>query len=428
MKKGTAAAVQRFLCILLTIALTAGGVRVLSAAVRDRESEIKYRPFTEETADIDVLFFGSSHTRYGILPMQLWNEYGIVSYNMGNSGLGIASSYWTLELALRYQRPRYAVLDVFGIGTTAQQALGLVHEAFDFFPTDKVKMAAAADLYQDPAKRAELLFPYIVYHNKWSGITAASFAPVAEDELNLEKGASRMTEWMEPEKMPLTGEDDVLDLTDPPDGVVYLHRFIDTCRENGVTPVLIFVPFEAQPERQREANTARVIAAEEGIAFLDLFREGVIDPMIDSADLNSHLNPAGAAKVTARLGAFLSGELGVPDRRDDPACAHWHEAYARYRADALIPDLVGEEDLRALLSELYEQSFGAYITTFHGTVLLPEEEKLLAQIPYLYGRSEEEEDPEHPETDIRVFLYDRETGGELAVRDFAVSRTALARD
>jgi hypothetical protein len=59
-----------------------------------KASDFKYANFFEQDEDFDVLFFGTSHVINGIFPMELWNDYGIVSYNFGGHGNEIATSYW----------------------------------------------------------------------------------------------------------------------------------------------------------------------------------------------------------------------------------------------------------------------------------------------------------------------------------------------
>jgi hypothetical protein len=59
-----------------------------------KSSDFKYADYFEQDEDFDVLFFGTSHVINGIFPMELWNDYGIVSYNFGGHGNEIATSYW----------------------------------------------------------------------------------------------------------------------------------------------------------------------------------------------------------------------------------------------------------------------------------------------------------------------------------------------
>lgn len=45
----------------------------------------KYTPFYESNTDFDVIYLGTSHVQNHILPMEIWKEYGIASYNWGYS-------------------------------------------------------------------------------------------------------------------------------------------------------------------------------------------------------------------------------------------------------------------------------------------------------------------------------------------------------
>ena len=69
--------------------------------------------------EFDVLFFGSSHMLNGIFPMQLWNDYGIVSYNMANYGERLVLSYYNLLLALEQTNaPKLVVIDTYMVHHT----------------------------------------------------------------------------------------------------------------------------------------------------------------------------------------------------------------------------------------------------------------------------------------------------------------------
>ena len=54
--------------------------------VERKDSRYKYEPFFEQEENFDVLFLGTSHVMDGVFPMELWNDYGIVSYNLGGNG------------------------------------------------------------------------------------------------------------------------------------------------------------------------------------------------------------------------------------------------------------------------------------------------------------------------------------------------------
>ena len=97
--------------LLLTIMIFFGIIFLQKTTMRD-SSGFKYRPFLQEDTEYDVLFFGTSHVINGIFPMQLWNDYGITSYNFGGHANSLAMAYWTMVNAVEYHKPKVAVLDL----------------------------------------------------------------------------------------------------------------------------------------------------------------------------------------------------------------------------------------------------------------------------------------------------------------------------
>ena len=56
-----------------------------------------------------------------------------------------------------------------------------------------------------------------------------------------------------------------------------------------------------------------------------------IDWHTDSPDGGDHMNPRGAAKVTAWIGDYLRRNYDLPDRREDPAYENWNLDAAAFR-------------------------------------------------------------------------------------------------
>ena len=78
---------------------------VVNNVTKRKYSYKKMADFFSQKKNFDVLFFGSSHTINGVYPMQLWNDYGIISYNMGNHSETIVTTYYNLLLALKHIKP-----------------------------------------------------------------------------------------------------------------------------------------------------------------------------------------------------------------------------------------------------------------------------------------------------------------------------------
>ena len=67
--------------------------------------------FVDKAGDCDVLLFGNSRIRDSVFPMELWNEFGITSYNLGLPGTTVQTYYWALVNALDYADPELVVVD-----------------------------------------------------------------------------------------------------------------------------------------------------------------------------------------------------------------------------------------------------------------------------------------------------------------------------
>ncbi len=70
----------------------------------------EYKDAEEES--VQVIFAGTSHSSYGINPMQLYHERKICSYNLGTNAIRISSAYYFLKKALQFQHPQILMFDV----------------------------------------------------------------------------------------------------------------------------------------------------------------------------------------------------------------------------------------------------------------------------------------------------------------------------
>ena len=85
--------------------------------------------------------------------MELWNDYGITSYNFGNHDAQLPTTYWVMKNVFDYQKPKCVVIDghylEFNRKTSATNFMN-VHIALDTFPISKTKINAVMDLLDDP--------------------------------------------------------------------------------------------------------------------------------------------------------------------------------------------------------------------------------------------------------------------------------------
>lgn len=312
----------------LWLAALVCSLALLSHAMRRDDSERKYGAFFAEKQDFDVLFLGTSRVLDGISPMELWRDFGFTSYNMGNNSEPLGVTRWVLEAAMAYHTPRVAVIDVFYVEheTDEEWTYSFRHLFYDALPLSGTKIRAVCAT-QPEGGRLEFLMPFSLYHGRWEEILSGRVERMVECEPFMMGGEMRLnrqtregyafTDEMEPGELP---------------GYQALREIAALCRERGVEPVFVALPGHASEQEQMNMNGVQRVADELGVPFVNMLRMGIVDNQTDCYDWHGHLNPDGASKATAFLGAWLTERYDLPDRRGDGAYTHWNERLERYEA------------------------------------------------------------------------------------------------
>lgn len=341
---------------------------VMTKCTEVAENKLSYgktAPFFKYSKDFDVLFFGTSHMKLGVLPLELWNEYGITSYNFGCSSSRIPTTYWLMKNALDYSDPEVVVIDCWGLGHAdkTDSSFEFVHEAFDAFPLSKTKICAAFDLIDDPEVQSYeadgtqekptvlgLLWDYSVYHNRWNSIGRSDFEP---DITNNYGGVLRPL-VSKPMKF---AYNDGAKFTDYEiTGIAYLEKIVSECKEKNIEVLLTYLPYCITSEVDwKEINTVYEIAQKYDLKYINFFEDEIIDYDTDLADY-THLNPSGAWKVTDYIGEFLLSGYGIEDHRSDPHYDHWNLDYDNYD-DSKIENIKTAVDLNTYLMLLTDKNF-----------------------------------------------------------------------
>lgn len=315
---------RRGVSILLVFVLFFVGAGFLYRGVEITTGRVKTAPFLEEVRQYDVLLFGTSHVVNGFLPMQLWEETGIRSYNLGIHGGSLAASYWAMRLATQKTRPQVAVLDVLNAEEQENtMELGLSHTALDPYPLSTTKLQAVLDLYADWNDRMELLLPLDIYHNRWKNLTLQSL--LEPPQLTIQKGAEPLLSCKQVAQ-PVFEAGLASEKTR---AMGYLERFIRYCQDNDIIPVVTYIPYcyQGSEERQTYCNAALDLARSLGAMTLDIQQMQIMDPYSDWADGGGHLNASGARKATQVLGQWLRENVELPDGAQDPQWAADYEIY-----------------------------------------------------------------------------------------------------
>lgn len=354
--------IKKALCAVLFVILLVSAAQKVFFLVERKDSMEKYQPFYDQKEPFDVLIIGTSHAINGIFPMDLWDDYGIVSYNFGGHDNQPATSYWVLQNALQYTKPKLVVLDVFGAASQGKVSddLSYLHLSTDSMPLSRVKVEMLNDILPDYGNIYDFLFDFSLYHNRWNELARDDFFP----EITKEKGAESRIRVASPEIYPLIEKDERFE--EDSLGKEYIEKIIACCQENGIEVLLVNLPFPASGQKQRNANSIYPIAEKYGVRYVNyLYQEGIVNYQTDFYDEDAHLNPSGARKVTKDLGRILSEEYHMPDHRQDQEYAGWFEDYEEY-VKFKISNLKKQTGLKEYLMLLCDEDFQCCLSLKEG--------------------------------------------------------------
>lgn len=321
------------------------------------------KTFYEQDNDIDqVLFLGTSHTEYGVSPMEIYEDSGIVSYNLATSGQPIEVTYHLLKSAFETQSPNVVVLDVSSLffnDTLNTAGWRYVLDGMPFGKT-KIEMAREYSMYANDTDEFDLscekdfinaLVPMFQYHTRWDELTEMDFDDVwsnnsyatagyflstyrngslSIDEMNsiaetLDEQNTYYRTICDDEECEYYGDDDSLysvDITNRKKK--YLSFIKELCEKNESVLVLAKFPTINNPITYssswtiQRSEATKELAEDEGIQFLDFVYDidCGFDNTADFQDGGAHCNYLGAKKVSLWLSNYLQTFFGLQSKEN----------------------------------------------------------------------------------------------------------------
>lgn len=342
--------VKAVLWIILMAILMVAAYRGISYRLQGKMTYQKNGDLLRVADDCDVLFLGTSHVTTEIFPMELWREYGITSYNISGYGHPLALSYWMLMNTLDYADPKVVVVDCYVMESDAivMREEKFMHFSLDSIPFSKTKVMAVCDLFDDFDSRAEYLWNFSLYHDRWDELKRDDF----EVEYGKTRGAIFEVGLEKPDDFVIQDvEAEPIDSV----GVTYLRKIVEECQSRDIEVVLTFLPFPAQEDQQKVAAYAGEIAREYDVAYLNFLQMDVVDYETDCFDSYSHLNVAGGQKITSFLGRYLQDNYGLDNHRRD-GLDDWDADYVDYQRYK-IDKIQSQESLQNYLVMMADKSF-----------------------------------------------------------------------
>ena len=318
------------------------------------------------------------------VPQELYNQYGITSYNLSTDEQGVVTSYYWLKEALRYQSPKAVVLECYFcfpyyVDEPLNSDETATRKAFDFMKWSPVKAEAVRTICELDEKQDvwSYYLPHLRYHERWllDGFDRNDYTyrtMVGRSEL---KGYSPLRFYLgekgedfEPHDM----EADADCAQMAPVMREYLDKINELCKERGISLILTITP--AVSANIEMCKAVQTYADENGCDFISFNEQNVYRQMDyqmekDNCD-DGHPNLWGAVKITDYMGGVLNDRFGIEGR----TAAQWEETKEDYDFIRDSCDLIHLGEIAPFLSQLYHEQYTVVITYQNDSYALGEPE------------------------------------------------------
>lgn len=294
-------------CILLTLLshIFDGGRLFSEGWIYDRTA--RYAAISEEIPDqIDVINLGDSLSICAITPPELYRDFGITAYNIGQDMQFPVESYYALLHALETQSPKVVLLEtnsIFYENTLEEESEKTLSEILQY------------------------TFPFLRFHNLWKipfkyRSIRTYFKGYTINEMQVDYTFDKDYISGNTERYPVKTQQ-----------LLQLLRLQKLCQDSNIRLVLYSSASIMNYYTMRKHNTLQDFALKYGFEFIDANYDRDLVGMnwpTDTWDNGDHLNLWGCRKTTAYLGTFLRDKCKIPDHRGDPEYKNWDDMLAVY--------------------------------------------------------------------------------------------------
>lgn len=282
--------------------------------------------FYEQPDDsIEVLFLGASQVAYGITPMELYEDYGISSYNLGTSNQAVLMSYYLMLEAYEYQSES---LEVIVFDTSMFQRIPGI-ENYEKVILDmkysENKLNAIKDIADTYDDFISYVSPLVSYHTRWMELSEDDFSVIDYDVNTSVRGycysiTARIDSVSYDEcNMPNIYVSSTDEAVFVDEALIYFDFMVEFCEENDIQLVLTKIPTTVTKWTDEDHNATQTLADSYELEFYDFNYA----PLLDEIELNcattfsdfTHLNYYGATVMTEWFGEYLVDLDNITDVR-----------------------------------------------------------------------------------------------------------------
>ena len=362
MKAGIKATVK-ILAFVIALALLLYGINGIllpkySLANAAFPATSTYRGFYAMKRDtVDVLFFGSSYGVNGFSPQEIYERYGIRSYNLSSEQQSPFLSYYWLKEALRYQHPSVVVMEGRFLRSwhpenPVNTTEGLIRKCLDPMRLSPVKAEAINSLCAVDGSqiKSSWYLTNIRFHDRWKSLNKTDFDQ-REDAGLLLKGWVPGNGGTLREYTPLAnpGEGQAIEL----DSLMteYFIKMSELCKQNGIRFIVINVPSAGFSAGIYYAY--RNLCRENDVDYYELSEEtewNKLNIELPSENPVGHGNLRGNIKVSRYTGELLRDRYHVLPAAD-PQYEDSKQAYEHMKMSSRLKEVTNPDEYLSLLKD-----------------------------------------------------------------------------
>lgn len=323
--------------------------------------------YNVEKNTIDVIFLGSSLAATSYVPQELYDHYGITSYNLSSEKQNPILSYYWIKESLRYQHPKALVMDLRYFFDYNDDSLSMREvynrRALDYMKWSSVKREAIKTICELDESQSifSFYFPNIRYHTRWAELTEDDFSLSAISEEYALMGFAPLAESFkidgyQPYDTKISDEKAQMH----PLMKAYLDKIVQLCKQEDISLILTNVPMKGADKSW--FITSKAYADENELLFLDfneknIYEELQFDFLSDSYD-GAHVNIWGAQKITNYIGNVLVSQYNIGGNHDEQ-WADSQKVYKQIEKDCALQRIT---DINEYLSALDDDRYSIFIS------------------------------------------------------------------
>lgn len=298
---------------------------------------------------VDILFIGTSHIYYGINPAVFWDQAGIPAFDLATSSQPIANTYHLMEYALKTQKPKVVVVDLYKMVSNGKYFnTGIAVKAAGNIKDLRIKYNSFRDSVNQE-NIVDTFLGYPLYHSRYQELERKDFIDedydlYAKNDFKGQIFSSKMKQNIEFQNLKKIKKPKKINARNKE----YLDKMIALANKYNVKLEFMIVPYPTAKDKHQGVYLAiEQYLKEKGIDFNnDLLNIDDIgfDYTKDFAD-NNHLSYIGKEKYSKYILNRFQSKYKFENRQGDEKYSSWQSNADKSKAFTKKAQMLNEDNI-----------------------------------------------------------------------------------